>query len=306
MGENLELKTKVDQFLGSEDLESHVYLIFKDYSTCTFDLIDEKNTFLAKYREKLPLILKSDIVDFDPSISIDGSIEKIISSDVPNLNLLKQNLNPFNSTKISDIELQPNNIWGIVNVFKNKEDKTLKIFRKYINSKISQESRMLRIVDGTMELIDGEILMFDLKIDAIEYENYAYIINRFYFRQLFAFNEKFLEYVKNSLDTLKEEDVIVNFDEFAEHGLDSSRVVNRFITVIKENRLVWLKENINSAKKVAEEFKLKIEFEGDRILYSKKSCSVNDVMILICGLCVRDAVDRRKYIAAATKEVKDE
>ena len=313
MEENIIVQEKINKFLSSEGIETKVYLIMKVeeqkksiYSTCTFDLVDRENTFLHSYKGKIGKILTElNIVDFDPSVSVDGCIEKIPSIEVPNLSTVKQQLNPLTAPKITEVGIQLSDIWGVVCVFKNKEDKTVKIFRKYIHSKVSKESKMLRLIDGTLELLTDEILMFDLKIDAIEFDDTTYIINKFYFRQLFAFNEAYVEFVKKSLDKLKAEDVIINFDEFAEKGLDSQRVVNRFITVIKEDRLKWLKDNINSARTVAEEFKLKIKFEGDRILYTKKDCSVSDIMILICGLCVRDAVDMRKYIAAATKEVKD-
>ena len=131
----------------------------------------------------------------------------------------------------------------------------------------------------------------------------SYVTNRFYFQQFFSFKDIYIKYVKESLKALKNEDAIENFDEFSKRCLESGNLVKKLIKVITEDRLKWLKNNITMASKVVDDYKLKVKFDGDKILYNKKDCNISDVMKLICGCCVKDAVDMQKYFANSVKGV---
>lgn len=303
---------KFNQVLGNffEDYKDNfqIYYILKDgyiYSTYFFDMNKNiKEEFLKKYKEKLNTYSDVMIKNFDVIAAEDEVIEIINNNDIDKHEEICSLLNPIKASKVSDDNFKINKIVGYAIVMINENNKKLIIYRKYINSKSIKENAKLTYINGAIQLLKEEFISIDFKIDAIEYSDNTYVINRYYFQQLFQFREAYVKFVNNSLEALKKENVIDNFEQFSERCLASGNLVRKLVKVVKEDRLKWLKQNIDEAKKVKEEYGLKIDFDssGKKIDYNS-NCNISDVMKLICGCCVKDAVDMRKYIATNVKEV---
>lgn len=307
MGE-LTLRQIIGNFFDSYDNDFQIYYILKEknnYSTYFVDMNKNIiNGFSGRYRENLKPYLDVEIKDFDVIAGEDDVIEMVNNEEIAIHNDIKDLLNPINAYKATNPDFGIEKIIGYAVVMLNDNDEKLILYRKYLNPKAIKENSNLCFINGSVEILNHEFISIDSKIDAIEYKGKTYVINRYYFQQLFKYKEAYVKFINASLDSLKNEDAINNFDTFSERCLASGNLVRKLVKVVKEDRLKWLKTNIKSAQKVANEYRLKIEFDdsGEKIDFNS-NCNISDVMKLICGCCVKDAVDMHKYIATSVKEV---
>jgi hypothetical protein len=312
------LTNKVDNFFSSKIEDTKIYLIFRSvddetaeylYSSSYFGFKGKDyDNFKDEYKDYLlELVKNKELTEYDISVTEKGSIETISSSRVPNISKVKGVLTPAESETITnDRDFDPVKIWGYSIVMKNSDGKIMRTFRKQVNAKLMKESKVLNFLQGEVTIIKSDNrLILDFKVDAIEFDDECYVTNNHYFNQFFSFTEAHVKFANSNFDALKDMDIIENFDDFHERCVESNTLVKRLVAVIKEDRLNWLKENFSNAKKVADDYKLKIEFNvgGDKINYSNKNCNISDVITLIRGGCVKDAVDMERYIASSVRKV---
>lgn len=304
-------KILLDNYFKNKIIEFEIYYILRDkdddeytYSSFCCKMPDLKSILQSEYKNRLYEVSNGKICEeFNVVGSQADSIETLDSNQIKNMMKVKKVLNKVSAGNVSNTNMSISDIWGYAIVFKNDKNKKLSLFRKFTMPRTFNERRRLSIVNGSLKEIKDEIFILDMNIDAIEIEGKTYIISRYYFERFFSFDEEYVKCVESSLEDLKKENVIDNFDEFSTRCLESSNLIRKLVYVVKLGRLKWLKKNITEAKKVADEYKLKVKFEGNKIAYSKTDCNISDVMKLICGSCVKDAVDMHKYFASSVKEV---
>jgi len=307
----IDLQKTLDDFYKYEITEFEIYYIIRteedgeyEYSSFYCNMPGLKSDFQKDYRQRAYDVLKGKVYEeFDVIASQADTIEIINSDKVENMKKIKILLNKITAKKASEINPKVSDIWGYVIAYVNKKKKKLSLYRKFTLPKAFNARRKISIVNGNLQEIKDDIFTIDMNIDAIELENQSYVINRFYFETFFSFKEEYVKCVENSLEDLKKENVIENFDEFSTRCLESNNLVRKLVYVVRQDRLKWLKSNITEAKNVIDEYKLKVVIDGDQIVYSKKGCNITDVIKLICGCCVKDAVDMHRYFASSVKEV---
>lgn len=309
----INFENKLKEYFNNEIIEFEIYYIMRKngddeeqyvYNSFYCNMPGLKTKLQKDYANKIYDVIKGkSYEEFDIIGKEEDSIETIKSDKINNMKKIKKNLNKIASKNASELNVSVTNIWGYVVTFVNDKNKKLCLFRKFTLPKAFNEKRKLSIVNGNLKEIKDEIFILDLNIDAIELDGMTYIINKYYFERLFSFDEEYVKCVENSMDDLKKQNIIENFDEFSIRCLESSNLIRKLVYVVKEDRLKWLKKNISEAKNVIADYKLKVKIENNQIIYSKKDCNISDVMKLICGCCVRDAVDMHRYIATSVKEV---
>lgn len=309
------LEQKLSLFFSNPISELKVYLIFREidddtneyiYSSSYFGLGNKDfPKFIEEYRDKLVSNSKNkEITDYNVSVTEKGSIEKINASDVPNLKKIVNVISPLASENISKRKFEPIEIWGYVVDIKNTNEEKIKTFRKFIGAKTIKENKIMKLLGDNVEFTDPKnLLIVDFKIDSILIDDNCYIFNEYYFNTFFSFKEEHIKYINTNIGDLKKQNIINNFDEFHARCINSTTLVKRLVPVIKDKRLQWLQNNFKQAKTVAQEYNLKIEFEENKINYSDKTCNITDVISLICGCCVKDAVDMEMYIASSVRKV---
>ncbi|TYS68839.1 DUF4868 domain-containing protein [Sutcliffiella horikoshii] len=315
MAEN-RLTNKVDDFFSKEITDTKIYLIFRSVDDETNEYLyrssyfgfkgKDYKTFKDDYKEYLTELVKNrELTEYDITVTEKGSIETIPSTQVPNISKVKEVLTPAESQTITDDrDFDPVSIWGYIIVMKNKDDKVMRTYRKQVNAKLMKESKVLNFLQGEVKIIKSDDrLILDFKADAIEFDDECFVTNNHYFNQFFSYTEAHVNYANANFDELKEIDIIENFDDFHSRCVESVTLVKRLVAVIKEDRLTWLKDNFSKAKKVATDYGLKIDFDGDKINYTNKNCNISDVITLIRGGCVTDAVDMERYIASSVRKV---
>jgi hypothetical protein len=305
------LLNKLSRFLD-ENTEFELYFIKKNpknednpFSSYHFELHQMRKDFRDNFIEKLQLkVTNKPVVNFDVVSYEEDSIEVLDSAQVNNLDKIKPILNKVVSSDAIDKKMDVNNIWGCVAILTNKDGKQMNIFRKYVKVSGFKAKKQYSIIGGKLTKVENKDSIFlDFDVDAIETDGKMYVANRYYFHLFFSFNSAYVRFVEKSLDDLKKEDVIENFDDFAERCLNSGNLTRKLVKVIEEDRLKWLNRNISKIPDVINEFNLKVKVENNKIIYTNKDCNISDVMKLITRCCVSDAVDGTKMFATSTKEV---
>ncbi len=307
----VDFKKILDNHFNNKITEFEIYYILRteddegySYSAFYCNMPGLKSDLQKDYRQRAYDVLKGKVSEeYDLIASQAESIEIIDSKKVSNLKKIKILLNKVVAKKASEVDVRLSDIWGYVITFVNEKKKKLCMYRKFTLPKAFNARRKVSIVNGNLQEIKDDIFTIDMNIDAFELNGNTYIVNRYYFETFFSFKEEYVKYVEDSLNHLKNENVIDNFDEFSLRCLESNNLVRKLVYVVKQNRLKWLKINISGAKSVIGEYNLKVVIDSGRIVYSKKDCNITDVMKLICGCCVKDAVDMHKYFATSVKEV---
>ncbi|GAE28243.1 hypothetical protein JCM9140_4456 [Halalkalibacter wakoensis JCM 9140] len=312
------LSNKVEEFYSKDIKDTKIYLIFRSVDDETAEYLYSSSyfgfrrrdyeTFLDDYKEYISDLVKGkELTPYDISVTEKGSIETIPSSQVPNISKVKEVLIPAESRTITDdTDFDPVHIWGYVIVMKNSDGKLMRTYRKQVNAKLMKESKVLNFIQGEVKIIKSDDrLILDFKADAIEFEDECFVTNNHYFNQFFSYTEAHVNFANANFDDLKDINIIDNFDDFHSRCVESVTLVKRLVSVIKEDRLSWLKSNFSNAKRVANEYGLKIEFDdaGNKIIYTNKNCNISDVITLIRGGCVTDAVDMERYIASSVRKV---
>ena len=322
MTDEINLKEELDKFFSSYQRDFQIYYIKRGDKVednyiyisyyCVMGKLKEKLS--DEYKEKLyNYIQKRELLDFDVEDENGDCIEVLNSKEVYGLAKIKSTLDEFESNRATKTDFNINDIWGYAIVFNNNNNEKLTLFRKYTIPKSLSETKKIffskinnkREDEGEVELIDKEIISLDLKIDSFELGDKVYVLSKYYFHQFFSYKEAYVKFVDDSLKMLGKIDVIDNFDDFCLRCKESFNLTKKMVKVIKEDRLNWLQNNIDSVIKVIDEYDLKVGISEDnkKIIYSNK-CKITDFMTLVCGECVRDAVDSEKGIARIVKKIK--
>lgn len=305
----------MQEILSKLDLENSsikLYFITKisdasvnNYASYTVDLNTQANKFREDFLEKLQESIENKpLNEFEIVTPEIDSIEFLNSVEVNNLSTIKSLLNPITAKPLTDLNLISDDIWGYIAVLTLPNKKQVNLFRKYVKVTAYKAKTQFRIKNGQLEKIKPEQSVFlDFKTDSIEIDNKMYVINRYYFHIFFAFDSAYVEFVEKALEDLRSVDAIENFDDFSKRCLSSGNLTKKLVTIIKEDRLKWFKENIDKMPQMVIDFDLKVKIQNNKIHFTNKDCKITDVMKLIMRCCVQDPVDGTKMIASRTKVV---
>lgn len=305
----------MQEILSKLDLENSsikLYFITKisdasvnNYASYTVDLNTQANKFREDFLEKLQESIENKpLNEFEIVTPEIDSIEFLNSAEVNNLNTIKSLLNPITAKPLTDLNLISDDIWGYIAVLTLPNKKQVNLFRKYVKVTAYKAKTQFRIKNGQLEKIKPEQSVFlDFKTDSIEIDNKMYVINRYYFHIFFAFDSAYVEFVEKALEDLRSVDAIENFDDFSKRCLSSGNLTKKLVTIIKEDRLKWFKENIDKMPQMVIDFDLKVKIQNNKIHFTNKDCKITDVMKLIMRCCVQDPVDGTKMIASRTKVI---
>lgn len=305
----------MQEILSKLDLENSsikLYFITKisdasvnNYASYTVDLNTQANKFREDFLEKLQESIENKpLNEFEIVTPEIDSIEFLNSAEVNNLSTIKTLLNPITAKPLTDLNLISDDIWGYIAVLTLPNKKQVNLFRKYVKVTAYKAKTQFRIKNGQLEKIKPEQSVFlDFKTDSIEIDNKMYVINRYYFHIFFAFDSAYVEFVEKALEDLRSVDAIENFDDFSKRCLSSGNLTKKLVTIIKEDRLKWFKENIDKMPQMVIDFDLKVKIQNNKIHFTNKDCKITDVMKLIMRCCVQDPVDGTKMIASRTKVV---
>ncbi|WP_157722055.1 Kiwa anti-phage protein KwaB-like domain-containing protein [Tumebacillus avium] len=243
-----------------------------------------------------------DCVPFNPTITEVGMLECLPVSEVNNYDNIHAAVTSTFSESVSELDFD--DIWGycICIRYGNNSVKEAIFFKKFAYPKVLKQSILMTIVGDVYNKLDSDIVTVDNETHAFSLNNILYILNKGQFERFFNYSSSYQKVVTESIETLKELDVIENFDVFVGNCLNSDTLTRRLVKIITDERFETLKRNMHNVQSVVDDFSLNVKLEGGKIVYDEDS-PVSDIITLIRGACVIGALDKEKYLASDTKVV---
>jgi len=245
-------------------------------------------------------ILEKSLTEFNPTGTETGTIEHLPLEFVNNYESIYKSISSTLPESIADLDFKE--IWGycIKILYDEHNPNELLFFKKFAYPKIFSKSLILSLVGGSYNKIDDEIITIDNDVHAFSFDKTMYVLNKSQFEIFFNFSSSYRTIVENSIEMLKELDVIENFEDFALHCINSDTLTRRLVKIINEQRFKTVQRCILHVPTVIEDFALNVKFENNKIVYDESS-NISDIITLIKGACVIGALDQERYIAADTK-----
>ena len=163
-----------------------------------------------------------------------------------------------------------------------KGDLLIITFRRFNKLRRLRAGFIGTVVEGRFKSLDGELIGLYNDIDIIIFNDDVFILNHIALERIFDIGIQFKEKAKETLQDIKETDIIDNFDKFEEDALNNLNVIKR-LTKIKENKtLPKVFDNFENVPKVIEHFGLNIELNQskDKIIYVDKT-QIEDITLLM-------------------------
>ena len=208
----------------------HLYFISKSDKKETFEVFSTKpdtdilSDIKADIHSQINDYISNDYnepIDYDPIFEDKTIVQRI---DCEELTLLPKFINKINITcpVYDEMDLKKGHkLWLVAIVMDDGEDKVLALQK--IRSRTLLDSEKIGLaIDDKIKRVDRPILVLENKIDCIcllennKLENQVmYIFHKYYFEQIFGFEEKFKRYVEKMLNEVEvgdDESITLNVD----------------------------------------------------------------------------------------------
>lgn len=237
------------------------------------ELIEIVSTAICNIQDK-------NICEYNPIGQVDSVIEKC------NLDYIKNAENVLSSIE----DDSPNRLESLPEIKDihsycikiTKGDISIISFRRFNKLRKLRAGFIGTVVEGRFKSLDGELIGLYNDVDIIIFNNDVFTLNHIALERIFDIGIQFKEKAKETIQDIKDKDIIDNFDKFEEDALNNLNVIKR-LTKIKENQtLPKIFDNFENVPKVIEYFGLNIELNQsqDKIIYVDKT-QIEDITLLM-------------------------
>lgn len=156
----------------------------------------------------------------------------------------------------------------------DEEENDFLYFRRVTKFKKLQKGIVGRILNGDFEKVSSDLIGIDSTVDIIGYDSIFTIANHISMERIFDIKEQYKESAKQTLDLIREANLIENFEKYSEDSIQDGRII-RGLTKILENpeKVKQVNENFSKVIEVVESMDLEIQFNEDKskMIYEDKS-----------------------------------
>ncbi|MEC0902421.1 MULTISPECIES: Kiwa anti-phage protein KwaB-like domain-containing protein [Bacillus] len=218
--------------------------------------------------------LEKEVVNYEISLSDNEYIQKIMSSEIPNAEEIKEKiLNPEMVEVLSSTDI--NNVWAYA-VLIRYDNQRIMYFRKYSKGKILKKgvSNAMMFKDGSFKNIsDYDVFRIDDYIDCIYYEGEVYIIHSGNFERIFGFETQYETAAKRNLGIIAEgiieEDGISVLQALIEKNSNNKRKLASISGEVIEKY-----KEIDVVRQTVEDYDLDVQINGvDKIIVQPDNAS---------------------------------
>jgi hypothetical protein len=296
--------------ITNKNVTPKIYLVKRKYNKSDFSLFDfqiktaSHKELIKGYQDSIKQTLEGKVINnFDLSLTEENSIEAIKKSQVKQFELIENKLN--NISKIENIKsdkFKPYQIWCIMVVYRLKSGKQMILFRKYKNGKSYKQKKMFNIVGDELTKIDKKIVAFDEDIDGILIDDYFYIINRFNFSNIFAFNDMYKKLIEDNTGKIKSYNLIEKPDFFIDTCKNNGNYIRRLCKSLIAEGFERLDDNFDKVKDVRDKWKLNIIIKDGKLIHNNNKDNVKEILDLLLDHYVNSALTNQQYIAKALEK----
>lgn len=288
----MSLENIIEQIRGVLDApEGKVSLYFtkKDYRSIYTSYkpgisIDLQKEFVTIVIEALEELKEKAVVPFNPTGSLDDTLEICNYESVDSLSHIIQSLDEGRLLESPPDDISKFTFYCLVikpNGSHEKEE--LLFFRRVTKFKKLKKGIVGRIVSGDFEKIDAELLGIDNYIDIVGFDSQLTIVNHISMERIFDIKTQYQESAKRTLAMIKDTNRIENFEQFEEDSINDGRVIRGLTKILQEpDKVNRCFENFEKVKELVNVVELDIKFseDGSKIIYERKDQLQNITLII--------------------------
>ena len=289
-----ELKMILEKIKG-RPTEDEIYFVHKKtYSVYPLEATQEfhvnsKANILTKLTED---ISGKDVAEYDPTHSIDNTVEKIESSYIPTYvqelrgKLVKENKEGLDNEDLkTDIDKMNFVVYKMKLVEETPDgqpniEKEIKLFTTFKKSKaLSEDKFKFSIVDNNFEVVYRPVYTIDNVVIAIEYEGMFYILKRKTFETMFNFDQVYKNIIDLNVPRIEELGIIDGVADMLERAKNDSRYKKRIVQSISNKDFEILADNKEKLADVVEKHRKDIMIVNNKIIYDEEH--ISDIIDLV-------------------------
>ncbi|MDT2490728.1 DUF4868 domain-containing protein [Enterococcus avium] len=216
--------------------------------------------------------------NYDPSIVVEGTLQvaDLLTAHIEDI--LDDLSNPDNiNGDINEIEIEKINYY----VFEfQRNNERLLLFRRFTKMNKIRNGILGIFDDNSFRSIDTrDFFGLDRDVDIIIFREEALIVNRFALQTIFKLNDYFAERAEEALTSIRQHNIIANFDQFYQDCLTDKLSARRMTKIINTpGRLEGFFEHIENLPLVINHFQLDIGLENGQIIYNETKESRNHIL----------------------------
>lgn len=226
----------------------------------------------------------NEVVEYNPTGIADGTLE------ITNYNYVSNREEVLRSFELADgenLEDNADNLNFYTLVFRNG-DTVIRIMRRVSKFKrLYSKGVIVGFRGNQINRIDSKMIGMDGFIDLIDYDEEILVLNHVALERIFNLQEKFENTARNTLNMLRRNANIANFNAFEEDCLGDKRI-QRILTKMSSENIDWehCLERFENVIDIIDTFELNIDYHrapADQIVYEDKTQMMDFVRL------VRDA-----------------
>lgn len=247
------------------------------------------------------------IDNYDLELSTDDTIQVVEEKKVLNYPQLINSLS-INYTEENTVNDKIDyNEFGyvIIKVSDNSEEEaksSITLLKKHFRSPAKFKGTKSFIFNGNQaEVFNKRLLIVGSNIEAVNVEQFFYIVNRDVFNTMLNFKDLYYKIVDENTEEIKQADLFDNTDEFITNCRNDGRYVTRLTKAILVESFKNVKANKEKLKSIKVDYGLNLEFTEDgKIVYKKEH--ISEILNLLLEHYVTSALTNKKMLAKAIEK----
>ncbi|EIA17472.1 Kiwa anti-phage protein KwaB-like domain-containing protein [Clostridium perfringens] len=261
-----------------------------------------KNEIIENLINRFNKITKEkNVVEYDPIVKLEDSIDSISIEDVSKLNLIEENLKAIEAIEEIQSFDEIYDSRAYVMILK-KDDMNLMFFKKFISSIYLKSKMKLLWLEGRMERLDKDIISIDDKFDCVGFSNNLLVISKPAFEQIFDYKDEYTKKANENIEHMNKLSIIKNIELLA---MECEKVtIKKKLAKIKKDQIEWFKDQIENNFNRVEHI---IDKAGLDIQVIEGELNINDVSELIHLIqndYLKSEIDDENYIADSKRPIK--
>lgn len=293
---SVDIDEEIQKHLFELTKKQFLYVIKKGLETTEYDVISDDSQQIFTYSMSNKAMSFADVVN-------------------------EQLINKSKIPKLKDLGalIESEELWAYCVGFYDEENNWTYTFRKILKGKVVVENEEGKTKgklsffrtrfdseSSRLEMLHGETVNLDEKIDCIYYDNIFYIIQKTQFEQITGIAEEFKETAENVVKTLKETGLISGIEIFEKYVQEKPTVHKKLVKLSKLNNYAGLKKSdITKMLQIAKRYGglLKKDNSGNLLLESEKDIEMT--IKVLADFFKKGEFSGKPYGTYSGKEIKN-
>ncbi len=236
-----------------------------------------------------------EIVDFDPLCYAEDTVETINSVEIPCLTPMLEAMQAGSTQMLNFDQVSPSKTIGYCLTMTGDSGQSISIFKKYSYTKVLRGTKWnMYFHEGALTKFEDNVISIDERADAILFDGYIYVLNRYYFESFFSYTDCYHSVLESALDELENQELIEGFELFKASCVDKNKIAKKFTKIMKENGLQTFLDNMERIPDIIDEYDLNITFRDNKLIYEDET-NLPEILKLLSNDFVLAALDGRRY-----------